>query len=1139
MTSSMLAPANITASSCADSSAPNTVALGAPSTVAAVPESVHRGCSSSKQASASQSSSAVAVAAAVIEAETAAAAAATNLVAKAASGVANTTTNSHECTGLVSSQDFRSSTVHPQPPFRSHVLLSNNSELSLSGSVLTGSAAANLPHSQQNHIQHSQHQNQHQHQALGAAGIISAVGIAGAQQQNLQASSMTMQQAAATDYFRPYLHTTPYSPGGGAAVPSPTGHMTPMAAHPHFPYHPTAHHPRILSHDRDSQAALAAAAAVNAAAAAAAANNNSPTYKGYQNFYSNNNQTVDTLEATVRGVNNNNPTPPSSVSGAAPGGGSNNIPGAGSGQSSDNPSQQYSSPAAGNRIFPARPQPTRPVMPTIASAATGASPPSGQAPIKDEPAIKYEPAIKDEPALTPPPSVMTHHRSQQIKSSPAGGVAGSTSAHPTANNSATNNNSAASYRDKLGLNSPSNHSSSTTPPTTTTPMSPASVASHSTTENGGVSTANSNSAANSNRRPSGNNNSKFRYPSGPSSSSSPPPPATPSSAMSSREGTPLPASQRPEDAAPNVDISRVQIAENNDKVIKREHPSSDSIAGMQSAAAIPGATTTTTAQHQQQQQFGYQFGSPHSTSGLTPPTTSPPSTFSAQYSSYLAQQQQQQHQQQQPPHHMGWPQQQQHYYPLDGANNNLMVRGLQDAASLRGSPAAHHLGAPGAMGGYGNAYDPHHQYQYPGTIHHYGDPTSAQHSSLSSVVAAAAAAASSSAGASVAGVSGPSGSLTGVTGGRGRGHHHSGSGSVKIGRRPAHLPKVLKFNDKSLPPGWVRKLKCRKHGKQAGRWDVYIYSPCGVKFASKKKLKAFFEKNNLNYDIEEFDFTPYGRHTDSGAGRPSGSSGSSASVRHNSSGSTGSEGTHAGSSPASLHNYSPTHHHALQSSSSTYMPQSMIPGGAAGAASRLYSAALGPTTSGPEFSSFTAFDPLMENPPNASVQDVPPPPAGAAAVVAATSTATCSSTASTDFMTTSLAVVTSGGNTTYKHGGDTSEFFPAEMAEILGSNPAGGIASLSAASNGLTGSAFGPPLSSLMATSDSYSDLTQTSSLHHHAAAVGSLQPLSNASMESRGSTEDDTDEASVSGRTGDNKVSVFSKAIRSLNDFGSVYSFD
>ena len=265
--------------------------------------------------------------------------------------------------------------------------------------------------------------------------------------------------------------------------------------------------------------------------------------------------------------------------------------------------------------------------------------------------------------------------------------------------------------------------------------------------------------------------------------------------------------------------------------------------------------------------------------------------------------------------------------PTDGANNNLRQ-------NITLQPRANNIYGMGPGRGlhHPTAYHQTHPGSYGSTIHYHG----------------------------AAGVGGVAGSL-GISPpsipGRTAGAASRGGSQVKIGRRPSHLPKVLKFQDGTLPPGWVRKLKCRKHGKQAGRWDVYIYSPCGVKFASRKKLKSFFEKNNLNYDPEDFDFTPYGRHSDNGSGgRGGGGGGASSSVggRHNSSGSTGSEATHAGSSPASLHAYSPTH---LGSTSSTsYLTHSMMSSG---------------FTSGPsEYSTFGTFDPHMENPPNANVMDV-------------------------------------------------------------------------------------------------------------------------------------------------------------------------
>ena len=167
--------------------------------------------------------------------------------------------------------------------------------------------------------------------------------------------------------------------------------------------------------------------------------------------------------------------------------------------------------------------------------------------------------------------------------------------------------------------------------------------------------------------------------------------------------------------------------------------------------------------------------------------------------------------------------------------------------------------------------------------------------------------------------------------------------NVKIGRRPAHLPKVLKFEDHTLPHGWQRKLKQRKHGKQAGRWDVYIYSPCGVKFASRKKLKHFFEKNNLGYDAEQFDFTPYGKHIEN------------APQRHLSSAS--SEGARHSGSPGSVHSPSGVYHGSQNLSSEFVAPNAHHPP----IAHHSYMPPL-PTYE---------FNPMMESPPNANAREIP------------------------------------------------------------------------------------------------------------------------------------------------------------------------
>ena len=246
--------------------------------------------------------------------------------------------------------------------------------------------------------------------------------------------------------------------------------------------------------------------------------------------------------------------------------------------------------------------------------------------------------------------------------------------------------------------------------------------------------------------------------------------------------------------------------------------------------------------------------------------------------------------------------------------------------------------------------------------------------------------------------------------GGGGGHHYSHPGrpplvlpsnsdgpiqhsNVKIGRRPAHLPKVLKFEDPTLPHGWQRKLKQRKHGKQAGRWDVYIYSPCGVKFASRKKLKNFFEKNNLNYDAEQFDFTPYGKHidqavagggvvattaslphhrhhssasSDGGAGSLMGSSRHSpgSGVHSPASSYTTSSGTTAGGGSGVLppgippEFLSPVHHPHLHHHGAHHPPSAHLHHTAA-AASSVYVL--------PSYE----FNPMMESPPNANAREIP------------------------------------------------------------------------------------------------------------------------------------------------------------------------
>ncbi|XP_074538635.1 methyl-CpG-binding domain protein 4 [Halichoeres trimaculatus] len=64
------------------------------------------------------------------------------------------------------------------------------------------------------------------------------------------------------------------------------------------------------------------------------------------------------------------------------------------------------------------------------------------------------------------------------------------------------------------------------------------------------------------------------------------------------------------------------------------------------------------------------------------------------------------------------------------------------------------------------------------------------------------------------------------------------------------------YHTSTMPPGWIREVRERKAGKTAGKLDVYITSPQGLKFRSKASLHSFLLKNGeQNIDINLFDFS--------------------------------------------------------------------------------------------------------------------------------------------------------------------------------------------------------------------------------------------------------------------------------------------